>query len=106
MSSKTGIEVIKKIKAEVAHNKQTLSTIGIIVDATNPYRKDIKRDYCMRLKIIDSSYSNDFLTVFLFAKNIEQFPSHLAVGDILYLRNFVFETDAENFSCKKPFGAL
>ena len=46
--------MLKKIKAEAAPNKQ-LSTIGIIVDSTNPYRKDIKRDFCMRLKVIDSS---------------------------------------------------
>ena len=58
MSAKGGIEVLKKIKAEAAPNKQ-FSTIGIIVDSTNPYRKDIKRDYCMRLKVIDSSLSKE-----------------------------------------------
>lgn len=58
MSNKGSIEVLKKIKAEAAPNKQ-LSTIGIIIDATNPYRKDIKKDYCMRLKLIDSSLNNE-----------------------------------------------
>lgn len=30
----------------------------------------------------------------------------MAVGDILYLRNFIFESDANKFSCKKPFSPL
>lgn len=54
MSNKFTIESLKKIKAEIVNNKQ-ISTIGIVVDATNPYRKDIKRDYCMKVKIIDST---------------------------------------------------
>lgn len=57
MSNRTNIETLKKIKAEATANKQ-LSTIGIIVDSTNPYRKDIKKDFCMRLKLIDSTLTN------------------------------------------------
>ncbi len=57
MSNRTNIETLKKVKTEAAPNKQ-LSTIGIIVDSTNPYRKDIKKDFCMRLKLIDSTLTN------------------------------------------------
>jgi len=32
--------------------------VGVIVDATNPYKKDVKKDYCMRLKLIDASLTN------------------------------------------------
>ncbi len=58
MSNKLTIESLKKIKSEAAPNKH-LSTIGVIVDSTNPYRKDVKKDYCMRLKLIDSSLPNE-----------------------------------------------
>jgi len=58
MSNKLHIETLKKIKAEVAPNKQ-FSTLGIITDSTNPYRKDIKKDYCMRLKVIDGTLTNE-----------------------------------------------
>jgi len=44
--------------------------------------------------------------VFLFAKNIDDYPSTLAVGDILFLRNFVFSNDEGKLSCKKPFSGL
>jgi hypothetical protein len=69
MSSKFTIETLKKIKSEAGPNK-TFSTLGVITDSTNPYRKDLKRDYCMRLKLIDATLNNEELTVFLFAKNI------------------------------------
>jgi hypothetical protein len=105
MSNKVTIESLKKIKADIAHNKQ-FSTIGIIVDATSPYRKDIKKDYCMKLKIIDSSVQDDELYVFLFAKNIDDYPTHLGVGDILFLKNYLFESQNGKISCKKPYNSL
>jgi len=46
------------------------------------------------------------LYVFLFAKNIDNYPTNIAVGDILFLRNYVFENQNGKFSCKKPFYAL
>ncbi len=57
MSNKLNIDTLKKIKADLAPNKQ-FSTLGVIVDSTNPYRKDVKKDYCMRLKIIDGTLNN------------------------------------------------
>lgn len=61
----------------------------------------------MRLKIIDSTINgNESLTVFLFAKNIDDFPSNLAIGDILFVKQYLFEVDGDKFSCKKPFKSL
>jgi hypothetical protein len=44
--------------------------------------------------------------VFLFAKNSTDFPTNLSVGDVLYLRNYVFEVREGKLSCKKPFGGI
>ena len=105
MSNRFSIETLRKIKSETGPNK-TYSTLGVITDSTNPYRKDIKRDYCMRLKLIDATLNNEELTVFLFAKNIEDYPATLAIGDILFLKNFAFAVEENKLSCKKPFAAL
>ena len=105
MSNKFTIESLKKIKAEATNNKQT-STLGFIVDSTSPYRKDVKKDYCMKIKIIDSTLTNEELYVFLFAKNIDDYPTNLAIGDIVFVRNYVFENQNGKFSCKKPFNSL
>ena len=64
------IDTLKKIKSSKLFPEKLLSTIGtfyliiilflgIIVDSTNPHRKDVKKDYCMRLKIIDPTYNNE-----------------------------------------------
>lgn len=58
MSSKLVIETLKKIKSEAGPNKQ-FSTLGVVTDSTNPYRKDFKKDYVMRLKIIDGTLNNE-----------------------------------------------
>lgn len=105
MSNRFSIETLRKIKSETGPNK-TYSALGVITDSTNPYRKDIKRDYCMRLKLIDATLNNEELTVFLFAKNIEDYPATLAIGDILFLKNFAFAVEEGKISCKKPFAAL
>lgn len=57
MSKNFVIETLKKIKTEQLSNK-LLSTIGIIVDATNPNRRDVKKDYCMRIKLTDQTANN------------------------------------------------
>ena len=58
MSKNLVIETLKKIKTEPLNNK-LLSTIGIIVDATNPNRRDVKKDYCMRVRLTDQSAVNN-----------------------------------------------
>lgn len=42
----------------------------------------------------------------MFAKNIDDYPSSVAVGDILFLKNYVFENQNGSLSCKKPFNSL
>jgi hypothetical protein len=66
------------------------SAMGVVVDCTTPHRKDTKKDYCLKLKIIDQSSINDPCNVFLFSRNDDDFPSSIKVGDILLLRKYQF----------------
>ena len=58
MNEEYHIESLKEIKKQMPSSNKQFTTIGVIVDCANPHRKDAKKDYCMRLKIIDSSASN------------------------------------------------
>jgi hypothetical protein len=56
-----------------------VTTLGIIVDSTRPYKTLNSRDYIIRLRIIDEhlnescviSSPNKFVTVFLFIKELD-----------------------------------
>ena len=80
--------------------------MGIIVDCTNPHRKDSKKDYCLKLKIIDPSSVNDPCHVFLYSKAIDDFPHHIQVGDILLLHKYGFDIWNEMLQAKKHFKVL
>jgi hypothetical protein len=58
MSNKLTIETLKKIKGDKPTGKLT-STLGAIVDSTNPHRNDLKKDFCMRLKVTDQTFAKD-----------------------------------------------
>ena len=77
--------------------------MGIIVDSTNPHRKDSKKDYCLKLKIIDPSTVNEPCQVFLFSKSITDFPQNLQVGSILLLHKYGFEVWNDMLQAKKHF---
>jgi hypothetical protein len=100
--SDTQIQTIKKIRSSDT-SKTLFTTIGLIVDAANPFRKDIKKDYCMKVKIIDPTYNNQQLLVCLFNKNLEAFPRNVKIGDILLIKNYLIEVEGTRFTAKKPF---
>ena len=87
-------------------DQKEFSSAGLIVDCTNPHRKDTKKDYCMRLKIIDPSHPNDQCSVFLYAKSVEDFPRKIKIGDILVLHRFGFEMWNDSFQAKKHFKVM
>ena len=87
-------------------DQKEFSSAGLIVDCTNPHRKDTKKDYCMRLKIIDPSHPNDQCSVFLYAKNVDDFPRRIRIGDILVLHKFGFEMWNDSFQAKKHFKVM
>lgn len=62
--------------------------LGVIVDSAAPYRKNVKNDYVMRLKIIDDSVTDQFCSVFIYHQDIDQFPKGIEIGDIIYLHKY------------------
>ena len=58
MNEEYTLTKLADIKRKVATEAAECSTIGIIVDCTNPHRKDTKKDFCLKLKIIDASTQN------------------------------------------------
>lgn len=80
--------------------------MGVIVDCTTPHRKDVKRQFCVKLKMIDPSTTNEPCHVFLYSKNAQDFPKNIKLGDILFLNKYGFELWNENLQAKKHFKIL
>ena len=64
--------------------------MGIVIDSTNPHRKDTKKDFCLKLKLIDPSSPTEACYVFLHSRNAEDFPRNIKMGDILLLHKYGF----------------
>jgi hypothetical protein len=103
MNEEYNFQTLSQIKGKMPSDQKEFSSGGLIVDCTNPHRKDSKKDYCMRLKIIDPSQPNDQCSVFLYARSIEDFPRRIRIGDILVLHKFGFEIWNDCFQAKKHF---
>lgn len=88
----------------VKGDSASFSTLGLIIDCANPHRKDPKKDYLMRVKIFDPSISiNEPVTIFLYAREVRDFPSDIAVGDVLYLNKYNFEIWNDTLQAKRGF---
>ena len=70
MNEEYSITKLAEIKKKTSPERNEFTTMGIVVDCTNPHRKDAKRDYCVKLKIMDPSSPTDFCVVFLYSKRI------------------------------------
>ena len=71
----------------------------MIIDSTNAYFDYKENKYVKKIKIIDESMNNarttanfryGYCTVMFFSENIESLPNPFAIGDILYLRRYIF----------------
>lgn len=90
MNEEYNFTKLNDIKNTLSPEKNQFTTMGIVVDCTNPHRKDAKRDYCVKLKMIDPSTASDPCTVFLYSRRIEDFPRNIKLGDILFLHKYGF----------------
>jgi hypothetical protein len=68
--------------------KKPQSTIGIIVDATAPYKKDVKKDFILKLKVADEGRMAEPCSVFIYSKDADKLKCSLELGDILLLRMY------------------
>lgn len=90
MNKEYTLTKLADIRRQTSGERSEFSTIGIIVDCTNPHRKDSKKDFCLKLKIIDASSFNEPCVVFLYARNAEDFPRYIKCGDMLFLNKYQF----------------
>lgn len=73
-----------------------LKTVGVVIDASRPYKTPNSFDWVTKLKIIDVtlnadtalSHENKYINVFIFSKNLDKSPVVPRIGDIIYLKRF------------------
>ena len=90
MKEEYNLSTLADIKRHANAERNQFSTMGVIVDCTNPHRKDAKKDFCVKLKIIDPTSSNDPCHVFLYSRQLEDFPRNIKLGDILFVNKYNF----------------
>ena len=90
----------KDLKTIVTYPEKNLSTIGVILDATGNYKTDESYDYVNKIKIIDNTHNpikntnkkvQPFVQVFIFTSKLKETPVIRKIGDIVLLRNFLFD---------------
>lgn len=106
MNEEYTITKIADIRRQASADRAEFSTIGVIIDCTNPHRKDTKRDFCLKLKIIDASSPSEPCNVFLYSRHAEDFPQNIKFGDILFLNKYGFEIWNDSLQAKKQFKVL
>lgn len=88
-----------ELKAKPA---KKLTTVGIIVNITKPFKTANAEDYVTKLKVIDQSLNcntllerkegekelRKYLHVFIYTKTLELAPSIKCIGDIIYLKRY------------------
>ena len=74
--------------------------MGVVIDATKPYKTADSVDYVVKAKIVDPTLNastagvsgpRKYLHIFFYGKTLEEIPVIRNVGDIVYLRKFNFE---------------
>lgn len=71
--------------------------IGVIVDATRPYKTEKAPDFTTKIKIIDETLNiltpninnpKKYIHVFIFSKTLKESPDITQIGDIIYLKHY------------------
>jgi len=79
------------------HPIKKAKIVGVIVDATRPYKTETAPDFTTKIKIIDESlnYSTPnlsnpkkYIHIFIFSKTLNQSPDITQIGDIIYLKHY------------------
>jgi hypothetical protein len=106
MNEEYPLTKLSDIRSQLSPDRAEFSVMGVVVDCTTPHRKDPKKDYCLKLKIIDQSSITDPCIVFLFSRSAEDFPQSIKVGDLLLLHKYQFEIWKESVQAKKQYKVL
>lgn len=71
--------------------------VGVIIDATRPYKTPYSVDYVTKIKIIDEKLNVDnnsvnddkkYIHVFVYSNDLAEAPVINSIGDIIYLKRF------------------
>lgn len=100
MSTTPKPKTLSQLHKESSEKYTIGSTVGVVVDCTALHRKDVRRDYTMKVKIIDESWSKEPCTVFIYGETLEDFPRIDYIGDVLYLKNYNFDIWNGNLQAK------
>jgi hypothetical protein len=74
--------------------EKKVKCLGVILDATKPYRTSRSYDFVTKIKIIDPDlnsttvldHDKKYLHVFIYSKDRKEAPKVMQIGDIIYLR--------------------
>jgi regulation of enolase protein 1 (concanavalin A-like superfamily) len=69
-------------------DRKQQSTLALIVDVTAAHKKDVKKDYILRMKVMDESRPTDFCSVFIYSSELERLRCSIEFGDVLLLRGY------------------
>ena len=70
-------------------DRKQQSTLALIVDVTAAHKKDVKKDYILRMKIMDDSRSTEHCSVFIYSSELERLRCNVEFGDVLLLRGYL-----------------
>lgn len=71
--------------------------VGVIIDATRPFKTANSVDYVTKIKIIDEklniengslNHDKKFIHVFVYSNDLSDAPVINSIGDIVYLKRF------------------
>lgn len=71
--------------------------LGVIVDATRPFKTETAPDFTTKIKIIDETLNisteklnnnKKYIHVFIYSKSLKEAPDVTRIGDIIYLKYF------------------
>lgn len=91
------MSLLKSLHENFVAPKKKQKLLGVIIDATRPYKTDTAPDFTTRLKIVDESLNcttgglnnpKKYIHVFIFSKSLETTPDLTEIGDIVYLKHF------------------
>lgn len=53
-------------------DRKDQTTLALIVDVTAPHKKDVKKDYILRMKVMDESRPTELCSVFIYSPELDR----------------------------------
>lgn len=88
---------LKSLHDHFTAPKKKQKILGVIVDATRPYKTEKAPDFTTKIKIIDETLNcttanmnnpKKYIHLFLYTKTLATAPDITEIGDIIYAKHF------------------